>query len=85
MSFSITGMMSLDLGKSPRMVNLFRLWISELHSDNVIYPEHICENYEKQTIMMDISTWETMVVFRINDHHDVRMLGKHDLQGLSIT
>ena len=26
-----------------------------------------------------------MVVFRINDHHDHGMLGKHDLQGLSIT
>ena len=43
-------MMSLDLGES---VNLFRLWISELHSDNVIYPEHICENYVKQTMMID--------------------------------
>ena len=46
-------MMSLDLGESPRMVIFFRLWISELHSDTVIYPEHIYENYEKQTIMID--------------------------------
>jgi len=65
------------------MVIFFRLWISELHSDTVIYPEHIYENYEKHD--RSFPHGKPWWFFRINDHHDVRMLGKHDLQGLSIT
>ena len=85
MSFSITGMMSLDLGESPRMVIFSGYglvnYIQILQSIQNIYVK-ILKNKLSWYIL---STWETMVVFRINDHHDVRMLGKHDLQGLSIT